>query len=153
MAHRIEDIGGILEVKVWGDTSKQDLLAIIMELQRRDPGKKCMDLWMIDSDCIIPFSEFHRIVEGIHSLCPPGMVGSRSAIVAFDSFQQAQLEMYRAEASILPFEMRVFGSRADAVEWLRSPPAPVVGRRGDRPAAEPGRYSAPARQEYAGGQP
>jgi hypothetical protein len=124
MAYRVRDLGGIFEVSVWGDTCTRELLEAVFELHRCDPGKTCPDLWTIAGECMVPFVEFHRLAEGIRELCPPGMAGRPSAIVAEDGFQQAQIEMFQCEASILPYEVRVFQSRDAALEWLGRPAEP-----------------------------
>jgi hypothetical protein len=120
MPYKIQEIDGYVEVSVWGETSKWEVLEVIRELQRRDTRKEVSDLWLLSKECMVPFTEFSEIAEAVKSLCTSGMIGSKSAIVAEDELQRAQLEMYRAEAAILPFEVRVFRSRDDAVQWLKS---------------------------------
>ena len=120
MPYKMQKIDGFVEVSVWGETSKWEMLEAVWELRLRDPCKKVSDLWIVSGECMVPFDEFPEIAETVQSLCTPGMIGSKSAIVASDELQRAQLELYRAEAAILPFEIRVFRSRDDAVRWLKS---------------------------------
>ena len=125
MAYQVRDLGGIIEVSVTGETSKEEVMRAVHELQRRDPEKRCADLWLVASECMLPFHEFHQIAESILSLCTPGMTGNRSAIVADGEFQAALMEMYQGEAAILPYEIGVFRCREKALAWLRSA-APVT---------------------------
>jgi|GEM_PF-1116825 len=124
MSYQIEKMDGFFEVRVTGETSKDEVLEIIRELDRLDRGKKFPDLWIIDRESKIPLMHFGEIAQGIRDLFPRGAVGNKTAMVADGEFHKAQLEMYRADASILPFEIRVFESRAKAVKWLTSPDAP-----------------------------
>jgi hypothetical protein len=120
MSYKIQEIDGYVEVSVWGETSKWEVLEIIRELQRRDPCKKVSDLWIVSGECMVPFTELSEIADAVKSLCTPNMIGSKSAVVAANELQRMQLEMYRAEAAMLPFEIGVFKSREDAVQWLKS---------------------------------
>lgn len=73
---------------------------------------------------------FSEIAQEIRSLLTRDFVGNKTAIVAAGEFQKAQLELYRLEASILPFEIRVFRSRDEAVKWLVRPEGPTTSRTG-----------------------
>ena len=110
--------------------TKGDVLAAVVELQRRDLGKRLCDLWIFSRDVELSYAEFASTAEAIRRMCPLGMKGNRCAIVGGDAFQQAQLELYRDEAAILPFEIRIFGDEATAIQWLRrqdAKPAPAQG--------------------------
>ena len=111
-------------MRISGETSKYEILAVIWELARRDPGKKFPDLWHVAGECQIPFVHLSEIAQGVRSLLPRDAVGNKTAIVAASESQKAEIEWYRSEASILPFEIRVFRSRDAAVEWIMSPEAP-----------------------------
>ena len=126
MAYQIEKKDVFFEVHISGETSKDEVLEVIRELDRKDPGKKYPDLWLIAEESQIPYVHFIEVVQGIQSLLPPGSVGNKTAIVAAGEFYKAQLEMYRSVASILPFEIRVFRSRDEAVKWIMSPEDPTT---------------------------
>ena len=125
MPYRIRTRDGFFEVRVWGETSTHEILNAVKELDRKDRGKKLPDLWIFAAESQLPFDQHAEIAKAIRSLCPPGMVGNRTAMVADGEFQKAQLEVYRSEASILPFPIRVFGSEDEAVEWLKNPEGPT----------------------------
>jgi hypothetical protein len=77
--------------------------------------------WLVAKESQIPFTHYAEIVMSVKSTMPDDFVGSKTAIVAADEFHAAQFEMYAAEASVLPFEVRVFQSRDEAVAWIRTP--------------------------------
>lgn len=120
MAYEIEKHDGYFEVRVSGETSKSEVLQVVRLLERQDPRKEVPDLWLIAEECQIPFHDFSKIAQAIGHLLPRGVIGSRTAIVAANAFHQAQLGMYPAEATNLPFPIRVFGSHEDAVAWIKS---------------------------------
>jgi hypothetical protein len=126
MAYQIEKKESFFEVRVLGNTSKPEILEIIRELDRRDRGKHFPDLWIIAKESQVPFVHFREIAEEIRSLLPCDAIGNKTAIVAAGEFYKAQLELYRSEASILPFEIRVFLSRDEAVEWIKNPEDPTT---------------------------
>lgn len=126
MAYQIEMKDGFFEVRISGETSKYEVLDVIQELDRRDRGKKFPDLWLVAAESQVPFLHFSEIAQAIRSLLPRDAVGNKTAIVAEGEFLRAQMELYRSEASILPFEIRVFGSRDEAVEWIKSPASPTT---------------------------
>lgn len=121
MAYWIGKKKDFFEVRLLGNTSKFEILEIIRELERRDPGKHFPDIWIIAEGSQVPFVYFREIAETVRSLLPSDAIGNKTALVAASGFQKAQLEMYRSEASILPFEIRVFLSRDEAVEWIKNP--------------------------------
>lgn len=121
MAYEIEKQDGYFEVRVSGETSRYEVLEIIRELHTRDCGKKFPDLWLMAEESQVPFAHFSEIAQAIGRLLPVDAVGEKTAIVAADEFHMAQFEMYRSEASHLPFPIRVFLSRDEAVAWLTSP--------------------------------
>jgi hypothetical protein len=119
MPYRIREKEGYIEVRVSGDTSEWEVLGIVYRLWRRDPHKKVPDLWVFAPDAVVHVSAFGFIAKGIARLCPPGFRGTKSAMVATGGFQHAAMELYRAAAKDQPFELRVFPSRAEALQWLR----------------------------------
>jgi hypothetical protein len=128
MAYQIEKKEGFFEVRISGETSKSEILEVIRELDRRDRGKKFPDLWLVAEESQVPFMHFSEIAQGVRSLLPRDFVGNKTAIVAAGEFQKAQFELYRLEASILPFEIRVFRFRDEAVKWIMSPEGPTTSR-------------------------
>ena len=126
MGYEIEKRDGIFEVRLYGDISKFEILMVIAELSEKDPGKKHPDLWLIGADVQVPYEYYKGISEasGFAFVQPPE--AKRSAIVIADENQQAQLEMYRVEASSLPLDLRIFRSYEDAVAWLKSPENPTT---------------------------
>lgn len=118
MAYKIEDRDGYTEVHVWGFVGAQDIIAILGELRLRDPAKERPDLWLIAPECQVPLSSYGKIAEATRSMLPAQVTTRRSALVASDAFHRAQLDMYRVEAAHLPFEIRVFATRDEAIPWL-----------------------------------
>ena len=114
----IHEKEGYFEVRVLEGTSRLDVLEAVAELQRRDQVKQLCDLWVFSKEVMMSYADFEATAEAIRRMCPPGMKGNRCAIVGGNAFQQAQLELYRAEAARLPFEIRVFGDEAEAIRWL-----------------------------------
>jgi hypothetical protein len=120
MSYRIHTAVDFLEVELSGETSAGEVLGVIRELRLMDPRKEKSDLWMISPDSIVPVAAFTTIAESIARLCPADIVGKRTAVVVQSRFQKAMLDIYRSEAEFLPFEVGVFDSREQAVEWLGS---------------------------------
>jgi hypothetical protein len=107
-----------VEVEVWGETSTEEVLTAVYQIHEQYPRKEQADLWSLSRETMLPLSVFPTIVKAIGGLCGDGHVYRRSAIVASDRFQKAMADMYRSEATALPFEIGVFTSRDDAVRWL-----------------------------------
>jgi len=126
MGYEIEKRDGIFEVRLYGDISKFEILMVIAELSEKDPGKKHPDLWIIGADVQVPYEYYKGISEAIGFAFVQPPEAKRSAIVIADENQQAQLEMYRVEASSLPLDLRIFRSYEDAVAWLKSPENPTT---------------------------
>ena len=121
MGFEIQKQDGIFEVCVSGRTSKHEILCAIAELVRRDPGKRHPDLWTVAAGVQVPYPHYAEIAEAIGRVFAQPPISRKSAIVASDDFQKAQLELYRLEASMLPLDIRIFRSRDEAVAWLKSP--------------------------------
>lgn len=119
MPYEIEKVDGVHEVRVWGETSKYEVLSAIRELDRRDRGKNVPEVWLVAEGCQVPFAHYRDIAEAVKNLMPPGASPKKSAIVASGEFHKAQLELYRMEAASLPFEVRVFTGKDQALTWLR----------------------------------
>lgn len=128
MAYEILVQDGLTEVRVWGESSESEVLGILAELRARDPGKRTCDLWIVASECVVPFGAYPRIADTLRGFCREDRVtrGSRTAIVASDEFQKALLELYRIEAAALPFEVGVFMKRDEAMRWLRQDCRPAA---------------------------
>jgi hypothetical protein len=120
MAYRIEEKNSIFEVYMWGQISRWEVLEIVRQMQHKDPRKESCDLWIFDEISGVSFDEFPGIVKAVAGLCSPDMVGNKTALVVCDEFLKSQLELYRAAASGLPFEIRVFATQEEAHQWLRS---------------------------------
>ena len=129
MSCEIHERADYIEVRVPAGTTKLEMLGAVAEMHRRDHTKRMCDLWIFSNEVELSYAEFASAAEAIRRMCPPGMKGNRCAIVGGDAFQQAQLELYRAEAAHLPFEIRVFGEESVAIRWLR--------REGEKPLAAP----------------
>ena len=118
MSYHIEPRTGYVEVHVSGQTSARELLEIVQILRDRDPRKQIPDLWMLEGDTMVPLSAFWTLAEGVRALCSPDLACSRTALVASGPMQAGLLDLYRAEAADLPFEIRIFTSRDEALGWL-----------------------------------
>jgi predicted nucleotidyltransferase len=119
MPYRIELRDDIVEVYLWGRTSHVEVLNIIRELNARDPRKEQSDLWILAEDVVIAFQDFPAIAENVLDLLTPDMVWKRSAVVASSATQQAFVELYKTQSRSLPYEIGVFTSRQEAVDWLK----------------------------------
>lgn len=126
MGHVIEKRDCFIEVRIYEEVSKYELLLIIAGLSIRDPGKKYPDLWVIGPEVQIPYARFKGISEAIGFAFSKPPAARRTAIVAADEFQRTQCELYRLEAAALPLEIRVFLSYEDAVAWVKSPEVPTT---------------------------
>jgi hypothetical protein len=120
MPYRIEEKDDLLEVRIWGDLSKWDVLKIIFTLRQKAPRKEKSDLWLIGDDAIVPYDTFSFIISNASRMFPPKAACSKSAFVADSEFQRAQVELYCSAAKAFPFEIQIFTARADAVQWLRT---------------------------------
>jgi hypothetical protein len=118
MAYRIDKHSGFFEVHVSGSTSRGEVIEIIRELAQKDPHKAMPDMWVVAPESQVPFVCYSDIVNDIKAMFPAHTQGAPTAIVAPDGFQHARLEMYRSEATVLPYAMRVFDSRDEALSWI-----------------------------------
>ncbi len=130
MPCEIRESADYIEVRVLAGTNRFEVLDTVAELARRDRGKKMCDLWLFSKDVNLSYVDFGSTAEAIGRLCPPDMKGNRCAIVGEDALQQAQLELYRAEAASLPFDIRVFGDKTTAIRWLRREDERSIASRG-----------------------
>ena len=121
MSYKIRPADGIVEIDIWGQTNKWEVLEVLGQLRARDPGKKVCDLWVVAEDTTLPVDAFYSVAETVKKLCTVDMVqaGCRSAILAANEFHKALLSMYLHEARELPFTVGVFTSRDDAMAWLK----------------------------------
>ncbi|QHI69691.1 hypothetical protein [Tichowtungia aerotolerans] len=108
------------EVHASGKLSPWDFLEIIYRLHRADPKKEKPDLWVFDKNVDFPLHSFPRLAQGVMNLLIRSAIkeGCRSAILTADEFQKAKAELYCAEAAFLPFEVRAFTDRSQALAWL-----------------------------------
>ena len=120
MAFSIEKTEDFIEVHVWGEAQPGEVMAILHKLREMAPRKETSDLWVFPEEYVVPWDAFVTIVKEITGFVVPGMVGKKTAIVVANNFQMAQGELYRKEAKALPFEIGVFMSRDEAMEWLKT---------------------------------
>ena len=120
MAYQIDKKDGIHEIRVWGETSKYEVLDAIRKLDRLNPEKQLPEIWHIAEESQIPFHEYAEVAKAVKALFPQGKVGNRTAIVASGAFHKSLLDLYPAEAADLPFEIRVFEDRDQALAWLKA---------------------------------
>ncbi len=119
MPYRIEEVDSIFEVRVSNPTSQREILQAIGELAGKDPRKERCDLWYFPHEASVSLEEFSEIVRVVKSLCPPDMVGNKTALLVSGELQRVAAHMYRSDAADLPFETEVFTSREDALRWLK----------------------------------
>lgn len=108
----------VLEVRIFGEINKRDVLDAITKLRVLDPRKERCDLWTFASESILPYVSYEEVLRTISGFCPPDMVGEKTAVVADGMVQQALMEMYQSESTMLPYEIRVFSSQDEARTWL-----------------------------------
>jgi hypothetical protein len=120
MPYEIKESHDLFEVLVSGKSSKWEVLQIVGHMQRRDPRKERRDLWILSSESSIPYASFQEIAHLVGNFCRDDFVGEKTAIVAAHELQMQEMELYRLEAAALPFDIRVFRSREDALAWLES---------------------------------
>jgi len=119
MPYRIEEVDSIFEVHVSNPTSRREILQAIQEIAGKDPRKERCDLWYFSNEAIVSLEEYAEIVRAVKSLCPPDMVGNKTALLVSRELQRVAANMYRSDAADLPFEIGVFTSREDALRWLK----------------------------------
>jgi hypothetical protein len=123
LAYKIFKGDDCTEVHISGSGTHWDLLKIIHQLSQTDPQKEKPDLWVLAPDLDISLYSLSPLVQGILALMARfGMLkkGCKSAILATDELQKAKMELYCAEASVLPFEIQAFTARDQALNWLHS---------------------------------
>ncbi|MBL7016650.1 MAG: hypothetical protein ISR84_03740 [Kiritimatiellales bacterium] len=122
MTYEIVPQDGFVEVHVSGKVSHWDLLKIVHALHKKDPKKETPDLWILDQDLDFSLHAFPTIIQGLLNLVARGAVkkGCKSAILAADKFQCAKVDIYCAEAAVLPYEIRAFTCRTETMDWLLS---------------------------------
>ncbi len=120
MEYKIEKKETFFEINVSGEVSIFDILAIVEKLAGKDPGKHYPDLWIIAQEVEIPYSQFRSVAKSIEKLFVTPPISDKTAIVAADYFQKAQLDMYRQEASNLPLDIQIFTSRDNAIAWINN---------------------------------
>lgn len=118
MPYRIEKKDGYVEVLLDGNFTAMEILKAVKMLSKEDPRKEMPDLWVIPEGHLVSANWHTIIVKGIQKLCPPDIVGRRSAVVASNEFYKAIVGMYCCEAESLPYNIRVFTSREAAEQWL-----------------------------------
>jgi hypothetical protein len=118
MPHEIKFGNPLVEVKIWGETCKEEVLQIIRKLHEDDPEKEKQDLWLVAAESMVPFDALASIAEVTGELVGRKRCKGRSAIVAANVFHKARLDLYSIEAAILPFPLKVFLSKDEALKWL-----------------------------------
>ena len=118
MAYEIEQVDGHFEMRLSGVTSKFEIMEMIGELTRRNPGMKRPGMWFIEPESQVPFSEFTALAGAIARVLPAVKVRSRTALVSSDEFQRAQMNMFLSEASMRSYEIQIHSSREEALAWL-----------------------------------
>jgi hypothetical protein len=118
MPFRMNENGGLVEVHAWGEVSAAEVCMVLRELCQRDPHKEKCDIWYVADASVIPIAAYAAIVAELKSLCGPETGASRSAIVVSNELQRAAMEIFRAEAVSLPWQVGVFRSRDEALAWL-----------------------------------
>ena len=118
MPYRIEEVDSIFEVRLSNPTSQREILRAIGELAGKDQERTVRSLVFSHGSPGEP-EEFSEIVRVVKSLCPPDMVGNKTALLVSGELQRVAAHMYRSDAADLPFEIEVFTSREDALRWLK----------------------------------
>jgi hypothetical protein len=122
MGYTIEKVDGFLEVRLSGKGSKLVLFKVIAELMRKDPKKKYSDLWIVDREFQVPYMEYRGIAKALSHVFPKSPVTNKTAIVADNDFQKAQIELYGLELSrYLSINIRAFLTIEEAVVWIKTP--------------------------------
>ena len=119
MPYEINKTKELVEVRLSGKTTERELLEIIGRLQAEDPRKTLCDMWVLAPETLVPATSYPEIAQTIEYICSADLEGARSAIVAANELQKAQVELYTIEAADLPFEIRVFRSEDEARAWLK----------------------------------
>jgi hypothetical protein len=128
MGYEIEKQDDFFEVRLSGDGSKFLILKAIAALMRRDPRKKHPDVWILAPEFQVPYVEYNGIARALSHVFTKSLVSKKTAIVADNDFQKAQLELYGQELShCLPINMRVFLTIEEAVVWIKTPETQPAG--------------------------
>ena len=122
MGYTIEKLDGFFEVRLSGPGSKFVIFKAIADLMRQDPKKEYPDLWIVAPEFQVPYSEFGGIIRALSYVFTLSLVSKKTALVADNDFQAAELELYRKEISHrLPIDMRVFRTLDAAATWIKTP--------------------------------
>ena len=104
------------EVNISGPTSKYEMVEALGLLIRKNPGKTRPDLWTFSEETTMSLEIFSAVSESL-SYATPHPVEPRSALLAANDFQKAQLLLFLPAVKHLPFEIDVFTSRDEALRW------------------------------------
>lgn len=119
MSYQVQQTDGVIEIRITGPTSKHEVFRAFLDIERLDPEGELADVWWFSEESQIPLADFHEIAIAAHKVQPTRPRCDKTALVAVDQLQYAQMELYRLEASFLPRDIRVFMCREEAMAWIR----------------------------------
>jgi hypothetical protein len=128
MSYEVLKNDGVIEVRLHGSGSTADVLEAFEAVHALSPRKTVSDVWVLAPEYVIPWDEYATIVFAVGARWTADSVPSRSAIVVANEFQRAQAEFYVQQARTLPFPIRVFARRDQAMAWLKETPGSASGR-------------------------
>jgi len=120
MPYRVARTKGCFEVRLFGEASEHDVIGALRELRRLDPGREFHDLWIVEPECAVPIAGFPRIMEELQRYASEPMGPGQSAVVVSDELTEAMVRLYCEEASFVPYQIRLFRSRDEALAWLNA---------------------------------
>jgi hypothetical protein len=108
-----------LRVEIRGPLTR-DLLARALRETMESPGYADLnDVWDVgDGPVRLNMADVTTLVEGVAAIYPMNARRSRTAVVTRSGFVAAIAELWRATASDLPFQMRVFADVEEAEAWI-----------------------------------
>ncbi len=119
MSYKITKQDKYIEVSLLAGATKWDVIQAVGGLRQRNPLKEFPDVWILDEEVVIPFSDFENIMNRSLVEFPKDMHRTPSAIVVQDAFQLEMARLYVAELAAVPYEIRVFTNKEEAVAWIQ----------------------------------
>lgn len=126
MPFKVQKEEGFFLVYLWGNATKWEVIQAVGEIRRLNWFKELPDVWVLEEDVVIPFSDYDTIIRQALSSFPAKMKGAPSAIVVRDAFQVEMARLYIQELSRMPYPVRVFTSMDEALVWVKDPQTEAV---------------------------
>ncbi len=122
MPYELLDQEDYIEVRLWGDVTKWEIIKAIGAVRIATPRKDRPDVWVLAEEVFIPFPDYGVIVDKALGWIPLRLKGARSALVVADAMQYELARVYCDELRFCPYEVAVFHSKEEALQWVFEKP-------------------------------